>query len=127
MHGHLGVGQHHAEGDGHEAVERGHDEHRAGDADGERAGGFPDLLGHGARRVVAYVAEVDDGGAVQDAGDAVGGQPVRPHEVPRAAVPQAGRDDEGEEEQVEHREHHVQHRALLGAACSSCKLNRYGQ
>lgn len=119
----LGVGKHGAEGEGHEAVERGDDEDWAGDADGEGAGGVADFLGHGGRRVVADVAEVDDGGAVEDAADAVGRQAVRRHQVPRAAVPQAGQDDEHEEEQVEHRDHHVQHRALLGASLSITRIH----
>jgi hypothetical protein len=32
---------------------------------------------------------------------------MRPHEILHAAVPQADHDDETEEEQVEHRDHHM--------------------
>ena len=59
------VGEEHGHGGGHEAVERGDDDDGARDAGGDVARGALHLLGHGGHGVVADVAQVHRGGAVE--------------------------------------------------------------
>jgi hypothetical protein len=117
------VGEEHGHGDGHEAVERGDDDDGAGDANGDVAHGLLHLFGHGGHGVVADVAEVHQGRALDHAAGAVREEAAGgvsrvggARQVARVAVHEPHHDDEQDERHMDRRQDHVHRRALLGAA-----------
>lgn len=108
------IGEEHGHGGGHEAVENRDKDDGTRDANGDVTGGVLDLLRHGGHGIVADVAEVDHGRAIEEPWDTVGEEPARVlfwvpwvREILRIPSPESHENNKQDEGQVDRRQHQV--------------------